>query len=106
MLIININDINVDSKVWGNYYNSTGNAEVNSGSRQKTGKSEYWKVNNIYDLAGNVSEYTQEIYSTSKNYVYRGGSYYESIANTSVARRYYNVWGPTTAYGFRICFYL
>jgi hypothetical protein len=36
----------------------------------KTGHSEYTKANNIYDLAGNLSEWTNENYSTYK--VYRG----------------------------------
>ena len=39
-----------------------------------TGASEYNKAKNIYDLAGNVSEWTQESYSTG-NIVYRGGNY-------------------------------
>ena len=38
-----------------------------------TGRSEYWKANNIYDLAGNTFEWTQEQVGT--NSVYRGGDY-------------------------------
>ena len=61
-----------DSSSWGNYSNSTGNAKIDgkSGSKQDTGFSEYWKANNIYDLAGNHWEWTQEAYSTSTR-VYR-----------------------------------
>ena len=69
-----------DSTAWGNYKNSTGNAAVMDGTTQKygsnqvTGYSEYWKANNIYDLAGNWWEWTQEAYSTYGR-AYRGGSY-------------------------------
>ena len=47
----------------------------NTYTLQNTGASEYWKANNIYDLAGNVYEWTQEKYSTGTNRAFRGGSY-------------------------------
>ena len=72
---MNIDDIQTNSSSWGNYYNSTGDASTNSGSRQNTGASEYWKANNIYDLAGNVREWTQEKYSTGTIRAVRGGFY-------------------------------
>ena len=72
---MDIDDIQTNSCSWGNYRNSTGDASTNSGSRQNTGASEYWKANNIYDLAGNVFEWTQEKYSTGSNRAYRVGSY-------------------------------
>ena len=68
-------DIQTNSASWGNYSNSTGDAAANSGSKQNTGASEYWKANNIYDLAGNVFEWTQENYSTVKRRASRGGYY-------------------------------
>ena len=40
-----------------------------------TGASEEFKTKNIYDLAGNVSEWTNEAYSTTHR-VRRGGNYY------------------------------
>ena len=52
-----------DSRVYGNYSNSLRGAEVNSGVtlfNQTTGRNESWKTNNIYDLAGNCWEWTQE----------------------------------------------
>ena len=55
-----------DSRTWGNHNNSIGNAAVMDGttrkygSKQVTGYSEYWKANNIYDLAGNCAEWTRE----------------------------------------------
>ena len=60
-----------DSTTYGNYNNSSGNAKVvvdgqnKYGNKQVTGFSEYWKTNNIYDLAGNCWEWTQEAYFTS-----------------------------------------
>ena len=59
-----------DSRNWGNYSDSTEDAAVivgttkMYGSKQVTGYSEYWKANNIYDLAGNCWEWTMETYNT------------------------------------------
>ena len=83
-------EVNKDSSTWGNYrnYNTANNYtegttgyEKNAGSLQNTGSSENWKANNIYDLAGNVSEWTQEALNTNSR-ASRGcnyndnGSYY------------------------------
>lgn len=60
-----------DSSAWGNYWNTE------NGPREvvQTGSCEDWRVNEIYDLAGNVDEWTQE--KDGKNlYVIRGGNYY------------------------------
>ena len=76
-------EVNKDSSTWGNYnnYNAANNYtegtagyEKNAGSPQNTGSSENWKANNIYDLAGNVWEWTQEAFSTSDR-AFRGGYY-------------------------------
>ena len=69
-------EVLVNSSGWGNYINSTGNASTNSGTENinyTTGRNEYWKSNNIYDLAGNTNEWTQEqiTYNT-----YRGGDFH------------------------------
>ena len=53
-------DVYTNSSSWGNYSDSTGAAATNSGSKQTSGKNEAWKANNIYDLAGNCLEWTQE----------------------------------------------
>ena len=66
--------ININSVDWGNYYDSTGTASTNSGSPQTAGKNEAWQANNIYDLAGNCSEWTQEAHYAFYR-VSRGGTY-------------------------------
>ena len=79
------NEVNKDSRSWGNYSDSKENAKVTVteedgtttnkyGRKQNTGYSEYWKANNIYDLAGNCSEWTQEASYTSSR-ANRGGGY-------------------------------
>ena len=80
-----------NSTTFGNYYNATFNyiakdAEmptatetkaISTSTRIPAGSAEYTKTNNIYDMAGNVWEWTTEAYSTNYR-VYRGGNYYYS----------------------------
>ena len=71
------NEVFGNSSSWGNYNDSTGNAKTNSGPSNMnytTGRNEAWKANNIYDLAGNVRDWTTEAYSSGKR-VDRGGGY-------------------------------
>ena len=85
-----------DSSNWGNYSDSTGNAKVTVtengtetkkyGSKQNTGYSEYWKANNIYDLAGNCFEWTQEADYTSYRDA-RGGFCYDDGSDLTVSSR-------------------
>ena len=56
-----------DSRTYGNYY------ENNSGTKRTAGFNENWKVKNIYDLAGNVLEWTSE--ASGSSFISRGGSY-------------------------------
>ncbi|MDD2376523.1 MAG: hypothetical protein PHD15_04395 [Clostridia bacterium] len=58
-----------NSTTWGNHSNSV---EPGHGSKQIAGYSEIWKAKNIYDLAGNTWEWTNEIYSSFR--VFRGGA--------------------------------
>ena len=44
----------VNSSSWGNYNAASGGTEA----KQPTGNSEVWKANNIYDMAGNVYDWT------------------------------------------------
>ena len=62
-----------DSRTYGNYANSESPANV-SGYRTKqvAGYSDKWMVKNIYDLAGNVWEWTSE--ARSSIFIFRGGS--------------------------------
>ena len=61
-------EISEDSSNWGNYANS---GFVRGSSIRYTGAYEQAKANNIYDLAGNNWEWTQE--RCGSNYVMRGG---------------------------------
>ena len=64
-----------DSRYYGNYKNSLSPANENSGTKRTAGFNENWKVKNIYDLAGNVWEWTSEE-GRSSFFIIRGGSYY------------------------------
>ena len=100
-------DLETNSCSWGNYDNSTGNATTNSRLKQKTGKNEYWKANNIYDLAGNVTEWTQEKYSTGTSRAWRGGYCDDDGDINPVAIRHFGDASDTaSASGFRTSFYL
>ena len=71
-----------DSTSWGNYNNatftytnssgSTATKKQNSSVRIPTGSTEYTKANNIYDLVGNVWDWTMEAHHTDYR-VFRGG---------------------------------
>ena len=108
--IMDIEDIQTNSTSWGNYNNATGDAASEpweERTRQNTGASEYWKANNIYDLAGNVYEWTQEKYSTGTDRTLRGCHYNGSGDGIPAADRYdlrdsYSA----TSYGFRSSFFV
>ena len=53
-----------DSRYYGNCNNSLAPANENSGTKRTAGFNENWKVKNIYDLAGNVWEWTSEASSS------------------------------------------
>ena len=82
-------EVNNDSSSWGNYYETSVKADDGttvikaSGKFQKlnTGKTTFTMANNIYDLAGNVMEWTQEARDTNFR-VNRGSDYtYTSSAS-------------------------
>lgn len=96
--------IKEDSTGWGNYYTVYCPCKV-----VKTGYSELWRTNNIYDFAGNVQEWTQER-NGSQYYSKRGGDTRYSILgeyNFPVAYRSYG--HPFNEYnhtGFRAALYI
>ncbi len=80
-----------DSSSWGNHsnYNTVAgeNKQVDkAGEKTTAGYSEYWKANNIYDLAGNCWEWTQEANGTGGR-VGRGGSYNNSGSGSPASYR-------------------
>ena len=95
------------STTWGNYRNTTfnyiaANAETplmtetkaqstSTGTRIPAGSAEYTKANNVYDMAGNVWDWTTEAYSTYSR-VYRGGNYNSYGGSNPAPDRSYN--GP------------
>ena len=76
------NEVNKDSSSWGNYNNTLvkaddGTTDIKESGRSAkltTGKTTFTMANNIYDLAGNVAEWTQEAFGTSSR-ADRGGNY-------------------------------
>lgn len=70
-----------------------------------TGASDTFKVKNIFDLAGNVSEWTMEA-GSSAGRVNRGGNYNSFGSNGPASCRY--SFGPTNSglVGFRLALYL
>ena len=80
-----IEEIECDSTAWGNFYNT-----INAPMKVvNTGTCEEWSTNNICDLAGNVDEWTQEMYLSWRR-VIRGGGYNCFGSNYPVAYRMYN----------------
>ena len=100
-----------NSTSWGNHYgakfnyiptSSTTPEETSpkageSSTRIPTGSSSYTKANNIYDLAGNVYEWTLEAYSTYYR-VIRGGRYSSYGSNYPADDRYYGIYGPNVSF--------
>ena len=101
------NGINInDSSTYGNYNDSQSPANVDGyGKKQVTGYSENWKVKNIYDLAGNTDEWTNEVYSSGR--VVRGGSYNLIGSGPPVSYRYDSDVSSTVSFGsFRLQLYI
>ena len=90
-----------DSSSWGNYNDSEGAAATGKGTKRATGYNEAWKANNIYDLAGNVFDWTIEAHSTYSR-VFRGGYYGDSGSNFPASYRLDSFpYGAGSVYGSR-----
>ena len=87
-------EVNKDSSSWGNYHYTSVKADDGttilkaSGTKAKlnTGKTTFTMANNIYDLAGNVWEWTQEAHYTLNRAV-RGGNYNSNGSNIPASSR-------------------
>ena len=89
-------EVGSDSTSWGNYSNSTftytdtngrtstkTSGYAGSGRIVPTGSTEYTKANNIYDLAGNITEITMAIYNESNaHYKSARGGYFNYEGNS------------------------
>ena len=78
-----------DSRSWGNHTDSIGPANTGNYKQDRlknTGSNEAWKANNIYDLAGNVWEWTQEAINTGSR-ANRGGHYCSAGSSRPVSVR-------------------
>ena len=101
------NGINInDSSTYGNYNDSQSPANVDGyGKKQVTGYSENWKVKNIYDLAGNTDEWTNEVYSSGR--VVRGGFYISYGSVSPVSGRFSSdVSSASSNFCFRLQLYI
>ena len=100
-------EVNKDSSSWGNYKDTSikaddGTTEIKesgTGSVLNTGETTFTMANNIYDLAGNVSESTQEgFYSTRAN---RGGNFYMESSDYPASKRSGGVYPSDTPINLR-----
>ena len=94
----------INSESWGNYENSIAPADTgnygkdsygNNAEKRNTGSNEAWKANNIYDLAGNCLERTQETVGGNQSVISRGG-HCRDTASSVVGRGIGTGFGETT----------
>ena len=105
-----------DSTSWGNYRNATftytnssgvtATKNENSSTRIPTGSSDYTKANNIYDLAGNVYEWTMEAKSAGSRVLRGGHCNYDGVDRPARYRYYTYPNGSSDNYGCRAALYI
>lgn len=108
-------DVSTNSSSWGNYSNyNTENNYVEgdpeyiegAGTIQQSGYSDYWSANNIYDLAGNCYDFTQEAYNAERR-VRRGGNCFTTGKDIPAATRHHRVPSkPSTSDSARAALYI
>ena len=107
----------LNCETWGNFKNYNASVDeskkvAGAGSLKTAGYSEHWKAKNIYDLAGNVLEWTYETtkYNDGGDRCMRGASYASNADNIwySVCSRFFACLSDSTQenYGFRFALYL
>ena len=85
---------------------STGKGNYGASNPIPTGSVEKYQMKKIYDMAGNVREWTMEAYITG-NRVSRGGNYYDTGSDSPVTYRNNNNPGYSNNYiGFRVALYV
>lgn len=99
-------DSEAENKGWitkstgGNYNTASGG----TGELKKTG---YHSVNNIYDMGGNIYEWTTENqYGSTTNMANRGGYYKSGIASSAALRNYNSKTYRAVGNGFRIAVFI
>ena len=86
--------------------NSDGKGNYNTSSTIPTGSNVEYQLKNIYDIAGNVWEWTMEAYSTDYR-VIRGGYYFGAGSGGPVSYRSGSSPGYTDPFlGFRLAFFV
>ena len=94
-----------DSTEKGNYEDANTHVEW-KGNPTETGKLPEYAEKNIYDMAGNLSEWTMESYGTIRR-VIRGGSYNGAGSSSPVScRGYKEPYSAESFCGFRITLYV
>lgn len=110
---LEVSNIDVHNSIsWGNYNNSTSPANTGNyelGNLKLSGSNENWKAKNIYDLAGNLAEWSNEINPLNSNQSYYRSTDYNG--NGIYGPASYRALADTDEYcypnvGFRVVMYL
>lgn len=97
-----LKEVAKDSTRWGNYWNTNGVPK----RVVETGSYEEWCKNNVYDIAGNISEWTQERYGSSLR-VLRGGNYLDfGCVYPAAYRCNFGPFCCCNSTGFRVAIYV
>ena len=95
---------NIDDSVeYGNYQNSANGVNMVT----KTAANSKWQTNNIFDMGGNVWEYTtEEIGDHEIKHIGRGGGYWNEGDKYPISCRALTEDGSNLDIGFRVVIYL